>query len=173
MREGLSRGADMINDVRALQRPGALDIVAQTDVPVVLMHMQGDPQTMQQAPSYRNVVAEVGDFLSQRVLDCEAAGISRRRIVLDPGFGFGKTLAHNIELFKRIPALRERWGFDVLVGVSRKRMIGDITGRPVDQRITGSAVAAALAARAGAKIIRVHDVAETVDAIKVMEALDS
>lgn len=169
MLQGASLGADMINDVRALQRPGALEAAAKTQLPVVLMHMQGTPDTMQDQPSYQDVEAEVLEFLRARIAACEAAGIHPERIALDPGFGFGKTLDHNKTLFKGIGRLAERW--PILVGVSRKRMIGEITGRPTSERDVGSAVAAALAASAGARWVRVHNVEATRDALAVMKNL--
>ena len=170
MRCALAGGADMINDVRALQSPGALEACAAADVPVVLMHMQGTPATMQMAPEYQDVVGEVMAFLQSRVAVCQQAGIDKSRLVLDPGFGFGKALEHNRALFASIDAFH-RAGFDTLIGVSRKRMIGEITGQPVEGRAVGSAVAAALAAKAGARWVRVHDVAATRDAIAVMDSL--
>ncbi|WP_246164749.1 dihydropteroate synthase [Litorivicinus lipolyticus] len=170
MQAGLALGADMINDVRALTRPGALEVCAQSEVPLVLMHMQGTPLNMQAAPEYQDVVGEVMAFLQARVAACADAGIGKERLVLDPGFGFGKSLEHNRSLFASIDAF-QRAGFDTLIGVSRKRMIGDITGQPVEGRAVGSAVAAALAAKAGARWVRVHDVAATRDAIAVMNSL--
>lgn len=164
-----SLGADMINDVRALSREGAIEAAAQTELPVVLMHMQGTPNTMQNNPSYQDVEREVLEFLLARAQRCEQAGIGRDKIVLDPGFGFGKTFEHNVTLFKGLASLCQQW--PVLVGVSRKRLIGDLTGQPIEARDTGSAVAAALAARAGARWVRVHNVEATRDAIAVMEGL--
>jgi dihydropteroate synthase len=134
------------------------------------MHMQGTPQTMQQAPRYDDVVAEVGAFLRERAAVLEQAGVARSRIALDPGFGFGKTLEHNRALFRAIPALAAM-GYPLLVGVSRKKMIGDLTGRPVTERAAGSVAAALLAAQNGASIVRVHDVKETVDAIRIWQEL--
>ncbi len=169
MRHSAAIGADMINDVRALTRPGALAAAAETGLPVVLMHMQGTPDTMQLNPSYQDVEREVTQFLLDRVQACEEAGIVRSKIALDPGFGFGKTLEHNQVLFKGIADLTKQW--PVLIGVSRKRLIGDLTGQPVEARDVGSAVAAALAAKAGARWVRVHNVEATRDAIAVMEGL--
>ena len=164
---GLELGADMINDVRALQRPGAIEAVRESDVPVVLMHMLGTPQTMQAKPVYEDVVQEVTAFLAYRTQVCVDAGIAASRIWWDLGFGFGKTLAHNRALFLR---LREicAGSHPVLLGVSRKRMIGEITGQPVEARGVGSAVAAAMGVKAGAAMVRVHDVEATRDAIAVL-----
>lgn len=163
-------GAGMINDVRALQRPGAMRAAAETGLPVCLMHMQGDPSTMQQAPRYDSVLEEVSTFLEARTAECVAQGIARSRIVLDPGFGFGKTLQHNLQLFAQLDALRPV-GLPVLIGVSRKSMIGEVLGRPVDQRLHASLALAAMAVSKGVNIIRVHDVAETVDAVRMTEAV--
>jgi dihydropteroate synthase len=168
MRAAISAGASMVNDVSALRALGAMDAIAGANEPVAvcLMHMQGEPATMQQAPSYGDVVAEVKDFLAERAQACEAAGIARERIVLDPGFGFGKTVAHNLALLRALPefaALR----FPVLAGLSRKATIGEITGRDVGERLAGSLAAALTAVARGAAIVRVHDVRETVDALKV------
>jgi len=170
MREAIAAGAAMVNDVRALQAPGALAAVAGSQVAVCLMHMQGEPRTMQADPRYRDVVAEVHAFLAARVEACETAGIGRERVVVDPGFGFGKTLEHNLTL---LAGLREfaRDGLPVLAGLSRKRMIGALTGRSVRERLAGSVALAALAVANGASIIRAHDVAETVDAVKVAAAV--
>jgi dihydropteroate synthase len=140
------------------------------DVPVCIMHMQGKPRDMQQAPRYDDVVSEVAGFLLERARACESAGLSRGRIVIDPGFGFGKTLEHNLQLFRAIPRFCET-GYPVLVGVSRKTMLGGLTSRPVEKRAAGSVAAAMLAAQQGAAIVRVHDVAETVDAFKVARSL--
>lgn len=170
--EAAKAGAGLINDVMALRGEGALLAAKQSGLPVCLMHMQGEPRSMQSNPQYLNVVTEVKDFLQQQVQRCLAGGIAQEQIILDPGFGFGKTLAHNIALFKHIDDLK-RLGYPVLVGASRKTMIGQITGKPVEQRLAGSLTLAALAAIKGAAIIRVHDVAETVDAINVATALMS
>ena len=170
MRAAVAAGADMINDIAALTAPGALDAVARTGAAVCLMHMQGEPRTMQDDPHYEDVVAEVRNFLALRIEAAEAAGIARARIAVDPGFGFGKRIEHNIALFRdleRILAL----GYPVLVGVSRKSMLGDITGRPVDQRLSAGVAAALLAAQRGARILRVHDVAATRDALTVWRSL--
>lgn len=170
IRDSAAAGAGLINDIRALRRPGALAAAATSKLAVCLMHMQGDPATMQQAPAYQSVLDDVNAFLEQRVLACEQAGIDRSRIVLDPGFGFGKTLEHNLQLFARLESLNPA-GLPVLVGVSRKSMIGHVLGRAVDQRLHGGVALAALAVAKGAKIIRAHDVAETVDAVRMTEAV--
>ena len=164
MRAALAAGASMINDIAGLRYPGALEAVQGSDCAVCLMHMQGEPGTMQQAPQYRDVVSEVGDYLAVGAVRCLAAGIATERIVLDPGFGFGKTLEHNLDLFRALPLLAEA-GYPLLVGVSRKTMLGAITGRPVGQRQAASIAAAMLAAQKNAKILRVHDVAATVDVL--------
>lgn len=170
MEAAVRAGAGMINDVRALRSQGALAAAAKLGVPVCLMHMRGQPRDMQSDPRYDDVVAEVSEFLVQRARACEEAGIPGDRIVLDPGFGFGKSLQHNLDLFRALPSLRQL-GYPLLVGISRKSMLGALTGRPVDQRLAASVAAALLAARLGADVVRVHDVAETVDALKVAEAL--
>jgi len=170
MKEAAGAGAGMINDVMALRAEGALKAAQETGLPVCLMHMKGKPRTMQSDPQYNDVLLEVKDFLAQRIEQCLAQGIKKEQIIIDPGFGFGKTLAHNITLFKHIGALTE-FGLPVLVGASRKSMIGQITDRNVEQRLAGSLALATLAAINGAAIIRVHDVAETVDAIKIANAL--
>jgi dihydropteroate synthase len=171
MREAAKAGAGMINDVRALQREGALAAAAATGLPVCLMHMQGEPDTMQNQPRYQeDVVAEVGDFLQMRMRACEAAGIDRERILLDPGFGFGKTLEHNLTLLRRLPELA-RLGFPLLVGLSRKSMLGALLQREVNDRLAGSLALAMAAAQRGATIVRVHDVAATVDVLKIEQAL--
>ncbi len=168
-------GAVIINDVRALQRDGAMQAAAGTDLSVCLMHMSGEPDVMQQKPQYGDVVDEVQRFLLQRVEACEQAGIGRERIVIDPGFGFGKTLEHNLALFRALPELAGR-GLPVLVGVSRKSMIGAIlaqngSARAVEERVIGSVAMAVMAASRGAAILRVHDVQETVDALSVWSAV--
>jgi dihydropteroate synthase len=173
MREAVAAGVGMINDIMALQEPGALEAAAEVAVPVCLMHMQGKPRTMQQAPHYENVVEEVKTFLRQRLDAGEAAGIPRHTMIIDPGFGFGKTFEHNLALLKGLLALRDL-AVPVLVGISRKSMIGAIIGdKPVNERMVGSVAAAVVAAMEGAAIIRVHDVRETVDAIKVVSAVKS
>lgn len=171
MREALKAGAAMINDITALADPAALAVVVESDCAVCLMHMRGEPRTMQQAPDYEDVVGEVRTFLASRVALCRAAGIADDRIVLDPGFGFGKTLDHNLALFRALTATAGD-GLPLLVGVSRKSMLGAITGRPVERRLAASVAAALLAARNGAKILRVHDVAETRDALAVLAAVE-
>lgn len=172
MAESVAAGAGLINDVRALRRPGALEAAAGLDVPVCLMHMLGEPGTMQRQPQYEDVVAEVKGFLMAQVATCAAAGIGKSRIILDPGFGFGKTLAHNLALFRALPDLVAT-GFPVLVGVSRKSMVGAVLDKPVDRRLHGSVALALLAARAGVKLLRVHDVGATADAIKMWQALET
>lgn len=172
MREGARLGAGLINDVRSLQREGALQAAAQTGLPVCLMHMLGEPGTMQQNPHYRDVVAEVGGFLAERLAACAAAGIPGERVVLDPGFGFAKTLAHNLSLFKHLEVLLEL-GRPLLVGVSRKSMIGQALGREVNQRLYGGLALAALAVAKGACILRVHDVAETADVVRMIAAVEA
>ena len=170
MHQALAAGADMINDIRALRAPGALAAVAAARCAVCLMHMQGEPGTMQQAPVYDDVVAEVAAFLADRVAACEAAGIARERLVVDPGFGFGKTLAHNLELLRALPLLAAG-GVPVLAGLSRKSMLGRITSREVGGRRAASVAAAMLAVDRGAAIVRVHDVAATRDALRVRQAV--
>jgi len=163
-------GAGLINDVRALQKPGALLAAASTNLPVCLMHMQGAPGSMQAAPNYAGVLSEVSEFLQRRVRACNEAGISADRIILDPGFGFGKTLEHNLELFRHLNTFVST-GMPLLVGVSRKSMIGNVLGRDVDQRMAGSLALALLSVQAGASILRVHDVAETYDVIRMHNAV--
>ncbi len=170
MRAAVAAGAAMINDVNALRLPGALEAAASTNAAVCLMHMQGEPRTMQDAPNYGDVAAEVRDFLVLRAQSCEAVGIARERIVLDPGFGFGKTLAHNLALVRALPQLVAT-GYPVLAGLSRKSSLGAITGRPGSERLAASLAAALAAVAHGAAIVRVHDVRETVDALKVWTAV--
>ncbi|MFZ1574153.1 MAG: dihydropteroate synthase [Chromatiaceae bacterium] len=170
MRAAVAAGAGLINDVQALRRPGALIAAAALAVPVCLMHMRGTPASMQEAPAYADPVAEVADFLSERVRVCEGAGIPRQRLILDPGFGFGKTLEHNLALLAGLGRLAEL-GLPLLVGLSRKSMIGALTGREVGDRLAGSLAAAVLAVERGAILIRVHDVAATRDVVKVAWAL--
>jgi dihydropteroate synthase len=170
MRAALAAGAAMVNDVRALQAPGALEAVATSGAAVCLMHMRGTPASMQQAPEYGDVVAEVRDFLAARAQACEDAGIARERIVVDPGFGFGKTRAHNLELLDRLGELATL-GYPVLAGWSRKSTLGAITGRGEEERLAASVAAAVLAVERGASIVRVHDVRETVDAVAVAHAV--
>lgn len=168
MREAIAAGASMINDINALRSEGALAAVAGTSAGICLMHMQGTPRTMQHNPDYRDVVVEVRAALAERAAAARAAGVAAERIMLDPGFGFGKTLAHNLALFRALGSLSP--DYPMLAGVSRKSMLGAITGQPVDGRTVASAVAAALAVQAGACWVRVHDVAETRDALAVLQA---
>lgn len=171
MRAAVAAGAGMINDVYALRQPGALETVAELGVSVVLMHMQGEPRSMQNNPHYRNVVAEVGQFLSERVRHCEAAGIPRERLLIDPGFGFGKTLEHNLELLRGLRELADP-GLPLVVGLSRKSSIGKLLGGvPADGRLYGSIAAAVVAVINGASIVRTHDVKPTVEALKVAAAV--
>ena len=170
MHAALAAGAAMINDVLALRAPGALECLARSDAGVCLMHMQGDPRTMQIEPAYGDVVAEVRDFLTQRAEAAVAEGIARDRIAIDPGFGFGKAKAHNLALLARLSELAAM-GLPVLVGLSRKSVLGQATKRPVGERMAASVAAALLAAERGASILRVHDVAATCDALAVLGAL--
>jgi len=170
MRAALAAGASMVNDINALLAEGALDAVAGSAAAVCLMHKQGVPQTMQQQPHYADVIAEVSAFLRDRIVAAEAAGIARDRIVIDPGFGFGKTLAHNLDLLRELETFCAL-GVPVLAGLSRKSMLGAITGREVDERLAASVAAALLAVQRGVAIVRVHDVRETVDALKVWQAV--
>ncbi|WP_159973485.1 dihydropteroate synthase [Pseudomonas sp. 8Z] len=172
MRESARLGAGLINDVRSLQRDGALDAAADTGLPVCLMHMRGEPGNMQDDPCYPDILDEVQGFLSERMVACTAAGIAVERIVLDPGFGFAKTLEHNLSLFRRMDGLRVL-GRPLLVGVSRKSMIGKVLGHEVDGRLSGSLALAALALTKGAHILRVHDVAETVDVVRMIAAVQA
>ena len=171
MRAAVDAGAGMINDVRALTGPGAMEAASALGVPVVLMHMKGEPRSMQQAPAYDDVVSEVHRFLTERIFAAEMAGIDKKRIVIDPGFGFGKTREHNLLLLSRLDRFIEL-GVPVLAGLSRKRLIGELTGRDVPaDRLHGSVAAHLVAAQRGAQLVRVHDVAATVDALKVWEAI--
>jgi len=170
MREALIAGADMINDVNGFRTPGALEAVQDSDCGLCVMHMQATPATMQQAPQYDDVVGDVIAFLKARIDAMTAAGIERSRICVDPGFGFGKTVEHNYALLRGLGRIRDELGLPVLAGMSRKSMIGAVTGRPVEQRTAGSVGAALAAVAQGARIVRVHDVAETVDALKVWHA---
>jgi len=172
MREGARLGAGLINDVRSLRRDGALEAAVDTGLPVCLMHMRGEPGTMQESPQYQDVLVEVRDFLAERMGVCAAAGIPPERIVLDPGFGFAKTLVHNLSLFKHLEGLHAL-GRPLLVGVSRKSMIGQALGREVGERLSGGLALAALAVSKGASIVRAHDVAETVDAVRMIAAVQS
>jgi dihydropteroate synthase len=169
MRAACAAGAELVNDVMALRAPGALEAARESGAAVCLMHMQGEPRTMQQAPAYLDVVEEVTGFLRERAEACVEAGIARDRIVVDPGFGFGKTLAHNLALLGGIDAIAEL-GLPVLVGVSRKSMFGQLLDRPADQRLAGGLAAAAIAVWQGASIVRTHDVRATMDALKVTAA---
>lgn len=170
MRAAIAAGASMVNDVNALRAPGALEAVAGSKAGVCLMHMQGEPRTMQDNPQYTDVVAEVREFLTERIRACEAVGIARERIVADPGFGFGKRTEHNLALLRRLDALREL-GVPLLVGLSRKSVLGGITRREVGDRVHASVAAALLAVLKGAAILRVHDVRATRDALAVWEAV--
>ena len=169
MRAGLELGVQMINDVYALRRPGALAAVAASNAAVCLMHMQGEPRSMQQAPHYTDVVSEIREFLAERLQACRAVGIADDRLAIDPGFGFGKTLPHNLALLRRLSELQSL-GVPMLAGLSRKSMLAGLTGRPVEARLAGSLALALAACEGGARIIRVHDVPETVDALKVWSA---
>ncbi|MCQ3828466.1 dihydropteroate synthase [Microbulbifer elongatus] len=171
MRESARVGAGMLNDVRALTRPGALEAAAATGLPVCLMHMQGQPGTMQVKPEYTDVVAEVRTYLDARLQACEQAGIAREKILYDPGFGFGKNDDHNLTLLRHLPELAPQ-GVPILVGMSRKSMIGRLLGREVDERLPGSLALAILSAQRGAAIIRVHDVAATADVLKLQQLVD-
>lgn len=170
MQQSAQVGADIINDIRALQEPNVLETAAELALPVCLMHMQGSPQTMQQSPDYDDVVEEVSEFLNQRIFACLTAGITKEHIILDVGFGFGKTVQHNYQLMKHLPLFADS-GYPVLAGLSRKSMIGAVLDKPVDQRIIGSVAGALLCIQQGAKIVRVHDVAETADALKIWRAM--
>jgi dihydropteroate synthase len=172
IRESARLGAGLINDVRSLQRDGALEAVAATQLPVCLMHMRGEPGTMQNDPVYADVVSEVRDFLLERMAACAAAGIAAERVVLDPGFGFAKTYEHNLTLFNHMQMLHAL-GRPLLVGVSRKSMIGKALGREVNERLYGSLALAALAVAKGAHILRVHDVPETVDVVRMIAAVQA
>ena len=172
MRETARLGAGLINDVRSLQRDGALDAAADSGLPVCLMHMRGEPTTMQQNPRYDDILSEVRVFLSERMAACAAAGIAVERLILDPGFGFAKTQEHNLRLFKHLQSLHEL-GRPLLVGVSRKSMIGRALNREVGERLYGSLALAALAITKGAHILRVHDVPETVDVVRMLAAVEA
>jgi len=169
IREAARVGAHIINDVRSLSEPGALDAAAATGLPVCLMHMQGEPRTMQQAPVYENILSEVDTYFAQQIARCEAAGIKKKRLILDPGFGFGKNLSHNYELLAHLGDFHH-FGLPLLVGMSRKSMIGQLLNVGPSQRLTGSLSCAVIAAMQGAQIIRAHDVKETAEAMRVVEA---
>ena len=171
MRAAIAAGAQMVNDINALQDAAAMNAVAASDVAVCLMHKQGNPQSMQEQPHYQNVVIEVSAFLRERIAAAEAAGIHRKRIVIDPGFGFGKTLEHNLALLRELTKMT-KLGVPVLVGLSRKSMLGALTGQDVSQRLPASIAAALTAMQRGAAIVRVHDVRATVDALKVWNAVN-
>jgi len=170
MRQAILAGADIINDVRALQEPDAIEVLsAYPDVAICLMHMQGQPRTMQSNPQYEDLFADINDFFSERIEACEQAGIQQQRIILDPGFGFGKTLAHNYEILDRFDEFNQ-FNLPVLAGLSRKSMIGNLLNKSTDERLAGSLAGALIAAQNGAKIIRVHDVSETLDVLTVWQA---
>jgi dihydropteroate synthase len=166
MRAAIAAGCAVVNDVNGFRAPGAVEAVIESEVGVVVMHMQGTPRTMQHSPRYEDVVAEVSAFLARRARELEAAGVAGERIAIDPGFGFGKTLEHNRALFRALPRIAGL-GWPLLVGVSRKKMLGELSGRPVEARGPASVAAALLAVQNGAAVVRVHDVRETVDAINV------
>jgi dihydropteroate synthase len=170
MREALEIGADMVNDIRGFRAPGALTAVKDGDCALCIMHMQSDPQTMQVDPHYEDVVGEVTAFLRERVQTLEQAGVARARLCIDPGFGFGKSVSHNLELLKNLASIQDALDLPLLAGLSRKSTIGAITGKTVDERLAGSLAATLFAAAQGARIVRVHDVAATVDALKVWRA---
>ena len=169
IRESARAGAHIINDIRSLTEPGALEAAAQTGLPVCLMHMQGQPKTMQEAPKYNDVFADVVRFFTEHIVRCEQAGIAKEKLLLDPGFGFGKNLTHNYELLARLDEFH-RFGLPLLVGMSRKSMIGQLLNVGPTERLNGSLACAVIAAMQGAQIIRVHDVKETVEALRVVEA---
>ena len=170
MRQAIIAGADIINDVRALQEPGAVEVLAQyPEVAICLMHMQGQPRTMQSNPHYDDLFADINEFFAERLAACEQAGIQQQRIILDPGFGFGKTLAHNYEILNKFDVFNQ-FKLPVLAGLSRKSMIGNLLNRDTNERLAGSLAGALIAAQNGAKIIRVHDVQETVDVLSVWQA---
>ncbi|WP_315309125.1 dihydropteroate synthase [Pantoea vagans] len=169
IREAARVGAHIINDVRSLSEPGALEAAAATGLPVCLMHMQGEPRTMQQAPVYENILSEVDTYFAQQIARCEAAGIKKEKLILDPGFGFGKNLSHNYELLAHLSDFHH-FGLPLLVGMSRKSMIGQLLNVGPSQRLTGSLSCAVIAAMQGAQIIRAHDVKETAEAMRVVEA---
>ncbi|MBG2711178.1 dihydropteroate synthase [Proteus columbae] len=167
--ESANVGASIINDIRSLQEPGALEAAAKTGLPVCIMHMQGDPKTMQQSPHYENVMMDVERFLQENIQRCVDAGIEKNQIILDPGFGFGKNLAHNYQLLAHLSELHH-FGLPILAGMSRKSMVGQLLNVPPQERVAGSVACAVIAAMQGAQIIRVHDVKETVDAMKIVQA---
>ncbi len=170
MAEAIENGAGLINDVRALQNEGCLAILSQCELPVCIMHMQGLPRTMQSSPQYHNLIDDIKDFFASRITDCEQAGIEKERIILDPGFGFGKSLEQNYQLLAHFSDFQS-FDLPLLAGLSRKSMIGSLLNRDVDKRLAGSLATAVLAAQKGAKIIRVHDVKETMDALRIINAV--
>lgn len=172
MQEAAKVGMDLINDIRALQEPNALQVAAELDLPVCIMHMQGQPRTMQTHPQYKDVVQDVLAFLRQRSEECIAVGIKKDNLIWDMGFGFGKTVQHNYKLLQQLSVFCEE-GYSVLAGLSRKSMIGAVLDKPVDERVIGSATGALIAAQGGAKILRVHDVAATSDALKIWQATEN
>lgn len=169
MSEAIENGADLINDVRALQNDNCLNVVSQSDIPVCLMHMQGMPRTMQTNPRYIDLIEDISDFFIQRIKACQTVGIEKERLILDPGFGFGKTVEQNYQLLANLPKFKSI-GLPLLSGTSRKSMIGQLLNRDVTERLSGSLTTAILAVQNGASIIRVHDVKETMDAIKILKA---
>lgn len=169
IREAARAGMHLINDIRSLQEPGALQAAAETGLPVCLMHMQGQPKTMQHSPKYEDVVAEVAEYFVEQIARCENAGIPKSKLLLDPGFGFGKNLNHNYQLLARLAEFHH-FGLPLLVGMSRKSMVGQLLHVSPEQRVTGSVACAVIAAMQGAQIVRVHDVKETVEAMRVVEA---
>lgn len=169
MRQAVAAGAHLINDVRALMEPGALEAAAELQVPICLMHMQGDPQSMQFSPTYGDVIEDVSAFLTERIEACLRAGIPRELLILDPGFGFGKSVEHNYELLAKLDHF-SKFDLPILIGLSRKSMIGNLLAKPTSERLAGSLAGALIAAQKGAHIIRVHDVAQTVDMLKVLQA---
>lgn len=172
MKQSIECGADIINDVRSLSLPGALDVVAKANVPVCIMHMQGEPKNMQDNPEYQNVLQDIDDFLTQRIDECITAGIKRENIIIDPGFGFGKTLAHNYHLLANLERFHQ-YKLPILAGMSRKSMVSKALNKPTSECVIGSVVCATLAAQQGAQIIRVHDVQETQDAMRILEMIQT
>ena len=166
MKEAVNAGAELINDVRALQEPNALEVAAKANVPICLMHMQGQPRTMQHQPNYNNLIQDVSDFLNERISVCENVGISRQQLILDPGFGFGKTLEHNYQMLAKFEQFHQ-FGLPVLAGMSRKSMIFNLLGKPPAECLAGSLACATIAAMKGAHIIRVHDARETAEIVKI------
>lgn len=167
--ESARAGTHLINDIRSLQEPGALEAAAQSELPVCLMHMQGQPQSMQQSPHYDDLLADINQFFKHHIERCVAAGIAKNKLLLDPGFGFGKNLAHNYQLLARLAELHH-FELPLLVGMSRKTMVGQLLNVPPQQRVIGSVACAVIAAMQGAQIVRVHDVKETVEAMRIVEA---